>query len=101
MVLNRFFEKLITGFFIFVFGSIWFFSTKYYEKPKSYHLVIYDIFGNISTIDGLKTSFHTKQVADSFVKEYQILFTQYSFSLLSELPQNGRRRIYDVLKNYK
>lgn len=98
---NRFFEKLITGFFIFVFGSLWLFSTKYYEKPKEYHLVVYDVFGNINTIEGLKISFHTKQVADSFVKEYQRLFPQYSFSLLTELPQKRRRKIYDVLKNHR
>lgn len=100
-MLNRFFEKLITGFFIFVFGCLWLFSTKYYEKPRNYHLVVYDVFGNINTIDGLKTSFHTKQVADSFVKEYQKSFPQYDFSLLIELPQKGRRKIYDVLKIHR
>lgn len=100
-MLNRFFEKLNTGFFIFVFGSLWLFSAKYYENPKRYHLIVYDVFGNINTVDGLKVSFHTRQVANSFVKEYQTLFPQYSFSLLSELPQKGRRRIYDVLKNHR
>jgi hypothetical protein len=100
-VLSRFFEKLITGFFIFMFGSLWLFSTKYYEKPKNYNLVIYDVFGTLNTIDGLKTSFQTKQVADSFVKEYQRTFPQYSFSLLSELPLKGRRKIFDVLKIHK
>lgn len=98
-MLNRFFEKLITGFFIFVFGSLWLFSTKYYEKPKSYHLIVYDVFGNINTIEGLKTSFRTKQVADNFVKEYQVLFSQHSFSLISEFPQKERRKIFNLLKN--
>lgn len=98
---NQIFEKLITAFFVFVFGSLWLFSTKYYEKPKSYQLIIYDVFGNVIIIDGLKTSFHTKNVANSFVKEYQIIFPQYGFSLLSEFPLKERRRVYDVLKNHR
>ena len=97
---NRFFDKLITGFFIVVFGTLWVFSSRYYEKPKKYSLIAYDVFGNQNTVDGLRTEFQTKQVATSFQKYYQKSFPHYDFSIAAELPESGKRRIFSFL-NYK
>ena len=96
---NRVLDKFITGFFIFVFGTLWFFSTRYYEKPKKYSIVTYDVFGNQNTIDGLRVEFQTKQVATSFQRQYQRSFPQYDFSLSTELPQEGKRRIFTILNH--
>ena len=96
---NRLFDKLITGFFIFVFGTLWFFSTRYYESPKKYSIIVYDVFGNQNTVDGLRTEFQTKQVATSFQKHYQKFFPQYNFSITSEFPMHGKRRIFSILNH--
>ena len=96
---NQLFDKLITGFFIIVFGMLWLFSAKYYERPKKYSLVVYDIFGNQNTIDGLRTDFQTNQVATSFLKHYQKSFPQYNFSIAAELPGNGKRRLFRILNH--
>ena len=88
---------MITGFFVLVFGIMWFFSTKYYERPKQYSVVVYDVFGNENFVDGIRTSFSTKEVASSFIKEYQSSFPQYSFSLASYIPKVKRKTIFDVL----
>lgn len=100
-MLKKFCERLVTGFFIFVFGTLWFFSAKYYEKPKHYSLIVYDVCGNQNTVDGLRTSFQTKDVANSFLLQYQKSFPQYDFSLAMELPQKGKRKIFDIFKNYR
>lgn len=97
---NRFFDKLITGFFIFVFGTLWLFSARYYEKPKKYSLIVYDVFGNQNVVDGLRTEFHTKKVATSFQKDYEKSFPQYNFSISSELPRNGKRKVFRIF-NYR
>ena len=100
-VLHRIFEKITTGFFVFIFGTMWFFSTKYYEKPKQYSIVAYDVLGNQNDLDGLKTTFRTSEVANSFVKEYQNRFPQYSFSLAQYLHMEKRRSIFDIIFNKK
>ena len=43
--MRKFRNKIITGFFVFVFGTAWFFSSKYYVKPKQYRVLVYDIKG--------------------------------------------------------
>jgi len=82
-----------------VFGTLWLFSARYYEKPKKYSLIAYDVFGNQNTIDGIRTEFQTKQVAISFQKHYQESFPQCNFSISSELPQTGKRRIFSILNH--
>jgi len=90
-VYNQFFDKLITGFFIFVFRILWLFNARHYEKPKKYSLIVYDVFGNQNIIGGLRTEFQTKQVATSFQKHYQKSFLQYDFSISSKLTQKEKK----------
>ena len=97
---NPFVDKLITGFFIIIFGTLWIFSSRYYEKPKKYSIIAYDVFGKQNTIDGLRTEFQTKQVATSYQKYYQKSFPHYDFSIAVELPTTGKRRIFSLI-NYK
>ena len=88
---------MITGFFVFIFAVMWFFSIKYYERPKQYSLIVYDVFGKENIIDGIRTSFRTRGVASSFIKEYQRVFPQYSFSLASYIPQVKRKTIFEII----
>ena len=76
---------------------MWFFSTRYYEKPKQYSIIVYDVFGKQNIIDGLRTDFQTTEVATSYIKEYQKRFPQYSFSLESSLPEIKRKTIFHPL----
>ena len=85
---------MITGLFVFVLGTLWFFSTRYYEKPKQYSILVYDVFGKQSNIDGLRTYFQTTEVALSYIKEYQKRFPQYNFCLESPLPEIKRKTIF-------
>jgi hypothetical protein len=76
---------------------MWFCSTKYYENPKQYSLIVYDVFGKENTIDGIRTSFSTRKVASSFIKEYHRIFPQHSFSLASYIPKVKRKTIFDMI----
>ena len=87
-------DKIITGIFVGIFAAMWFFSTRYYERPKQYSIVVYDVFGKQCTIDGLRTDFLTTEVATSYIKEYQKRFPQYGFSLESPLPEIKRKTIF-------
>ena len=92
-------DKMIVGFFVVIFGAMWFFSTKYYEKPKQHHIVVYDVLGNENNMDGIKTTFRTSEMAISFVKEYQKRLPQYSFSIAEYLPEERRRTVFDIILN--
>ena len=87
-------DKIITGFFVVIFATMWFFSTRYYERPKQYSIIVYDVFGKQISIDGLRTEFQTLEVATSYIKEYQKTFSQYSFSLESPIPEIKRKTIF-------
>lgn len=83
-------DKIITGFFVGMLGTLWFF-TRRCELPHKHTIVIYDMLGKQAKLDGLRTSFNTKAAAVSFAKHYVTVFPQYEFVLESRLPDIRRR----------
>ena len=90
-------NRIITGFFVFVFGTLWFFSTQYYLKPKKYEIVIYDVFGKEIKQNQIRTRFSRLEVAQSYIREYQRTFSHLSFSIKSELPEMKRRVVFSKI----
>jgi len=90
-------DKLVTGFFIILLGTLWYF-TKCFVKPTKYKIIIYDVLGNQVNVDGVRTSFNTPKVANSYISEYQNRFLQYNFSLASEMPIIKRNWLFEKLK---
>jgi len=86
-------DKCITGFFVAVLGILWYCSTKYYVKPNQYTIMIYDIFGKEIKIDGVRTNFKIKEVAQSHISEYKNRFQHYSFSMKEEIQTKTKLRI--------
>ena len=79
-------DKIITGLFVGVLGTLWFFTRKC-EIPHPYKIITYDILGKQTRIEGIRTIFNTHTAAVSFAKHYRELFPQYNFVLESSLPQ--------------
>ena len=79
---------------VFLFATIWFLKTRPKNRPKRYTVIIYDIFGIESKIDGIRTEFKTHDVAWSFMKQYKISYPLYNFALVSELPESTRKTIF-------
>ena len=92
-------DKLVTGFFVVVLGALWY-CTKCWVKPSEYKIIIYDVFGNQIDIDGIRTNFNTPKVANNFISEYQNRFSQYSFSMASEMPIIKKRWALEKLKKF-
>lgn len=82
-------DKVITGLFVAVLGTLWFFTRKC-ELPRPYKIVTYDKLGKQVILD-LRTIFHTHTAAVSFAKHYRVLFPQYDFVLESGIPQMRRK----------
>ena len=54
------------------------------KKPPGYRIVVFDIDGNMITIQGIRTRFHNYDVAWSFAQFYKELFVLYNFGVVSE-----------------
>lgn len=83
-------DKIITGFFVGILGTLWFF-TRRCEMPHKHTIITYDMLGKQVKLDGLRAKFNTRAAAVSFAKHYTTVFPQYEFVLESSLP-NIRRR---------
>jgi len=90
-------DKFVTGFFVIILGILWY-CTREFVKQTQYKIVIYDILGNQVDVDGIRTSFKTPKVASNFMSEYQNRFSQYSFSMLSEMPEIKRNWFFKTFR---
>jgi hypothetical protein len=91
-------DKFITGFFVVTLGILWYCSTRYYVKPKESTIIIYDVFGKQVKINELRTNFKTKEVANSFISEYQKRFPHYDFSMAIETPEIQKNTVLRIFK---
>jgi len=71
-------DKIITGLFVGVLGTLWFFTRKC-ELPHPYRLVIYDRLGKQISLD-LRTIFHTHTAAISFAGIIECCFPSMTLS---------------------
>ena len=93
-------DDFITGFFVVCFGIPWYLSTKYIVRPNQYQIVVYDALGKEFSLEGIRTSFKTKQVAISFVKEYSKRFPHYDFSIGESIPE-VKRSIFSIQRDQR
>ena len=93
-IMKKILDRLVTGFFVLSFGIIWFFSIRYHVKPNQYSIIVYDLLGKEFKLEGIRTSFKTKQVAISFLKEYKSCFPHYDFTIGEQIPEFKKRTIF-------
>ncbi len=86
-------EYIILG-SVFAFALIWFLKARPHNRPKQYSVVIFDVFGKKSQIDGIRTEFKTHDVAWSFMKQYKKEYPLYNFALVSEQPNSDKPTIF-------
>ena len=64
------------------------------NRPKKYSVVVFDVYGKKSQIDGIRTEFKTHDVAWSFMKQYKKAYPLYNFALVSDLPKSDKPTIF-------
>jgi hypothetical protein len=87
-------EYLILG-AVCIFALTWILKAKPHNKPRKYSLVIFDVFGEKSQIEDIRTEFKTLDVAWSFMKQYKKAYRLHNFALVSDIPKS------DVIKSDK
>jgi len=86
-------EYVILG-AVFVFALIWLVKAKPHNRPKQYSVVVFDVFGKKSQIEGIRTEFKTHDVAWSFMKQYKKEYPLNNFALISEHPKSDKPTIF-------
>ncbi len=79
---------------VLVFALTWFLKARPYNRPKRYFLIAFDVFGNESTIDGIRTEYKTHDVGWSFMKQYKKSYPLYNFALVSDSQKSEKRTIF-------
>ena len=82
---------------IFAFAFLWLLRARPQKRPKQYSIVCYDVFGNESKIDSLRTEFRTHDVAWSFMKQYKKSYPLYNFALVSQLQNSEKKTIFKYI----
>lgn len=95
--MKKFSNKVIVGFFVLVFGILWYVSTRYQIQPERYKIIAYDMFGKESRLEGIRTDFKTQQVASSYVEEYKKIFPDHDF-FIGERLLKTRLRLLSKIK---
>jgi len=82
---------------VFLFAVAWLLKARPHNRPKKYNVVIFDVFGKETRIDGIRTDFKTHDVAWSFMKQYKTAYPLYNFALVSKQLQQDRPTIFKYI----
>ncbi|MDH3766777.1 MAG: hypothetical protein OER82_13350 [Nitrosopumilus sp.] len=80
-----------------IFALTWLLKAKPHNRPKRYSLVIFDVFGEKSQIEGIRTEFKTFDVAWSFMKQYKKSYHLYNFALISDTLKSDKPTIFKYI----
>jgi len=91
-------EYVILG-AVLIFAFAWFLKAKPHNRPKQYSIIVFDVYGKKSQIDGIRTQFKTHDVAWSFMKQYKESHPLYNFALISDLSKSVKPTIFRYIWN--
>lgn len=77
-----------------IFALAWLLKARPHNRPKNYDVVVFDVFGRKSQIDGIRTEFKTHDVAWSFMKEYKKAYPLFNFALVSKQVKQEKPTIF-------
>ena len=86
-------EVIILG-AVFLFALSWLLKARPHNRPKSYSIVVFDVYGRKSEINDIRTEFKTHDVAWSFMKQYKKSYPLYNFAMVSKLSKSDKPTIF-------
>ena len=82
---------------VFLFALAWLFKARPHKIPKQYQVIIFDIFGKESQIDGLRTEFKNHDVAWSFMKFYKKSYPLCNFAMVTKQKNSPKKIIFKYI----
>ena len=89
-------ETVILG-VVFLFALAWLFKAKPHNIPKKYQVIVFDIFGMESQINGLRTEFKNHDVAWSYMKFYKKSYPLHSFAMVTKQKNSLKKIIFKYI----
>jgi len=82
---------------VFLFALAWLFKARPHKIPNQYQVIIFDIFGKESRIDGLRTEFKNHDVAWSFMKFYKKSYPLCNFAMVTKQKNSAKKIIFKYI----
>ena len=82
---------------VFLFALAWLLKVRPHKIPKKYQIVVFDIFGKESHVDGIRTEFKNHDVAWSFMKFYKKSYPLYNFAMVTKQKESSKKIIYKYI----
>ena len=82
---------------VLLFALTWLLKAKPHNIPKKYQVIVFDIFGMESQINGLRTEFKNHDVAWSFMKFYKKSYPLNSFAMVTKQKNSSKKIIYKYI----
>ena len=82
---------------VFLFALAWLLKARPHKIPKKYQVIVFDIFGKESQIDGLRTEFKNHDVAWSFMKFYKKSYPLSNFAMVAKQKNSSKKIIFKYI----
>ena len=79
---------------VFAFAFAWLLKSRPNNRPKKYSVITFDVFGNETQIEGIRTEFRIHDVAWSYMKQYKKFYPLYNFALVSDNSKSEKKTIF-------
>ncbi len=79
---------------VFAFAFTWFLKARPHNKPKRYHVITFDVYGQEVQIDGMRTEFRNHDVAWSFMKQYKVSYPMHNFAMVADAKNSEKKTIF-------
>ena len=89
-------ETVILG-VVFLFALAWLFKARPHNIPKKYQVIVFDVFGIESQINGLRTEFKNHDVAWSYMKFYKKSYPLHSFAMVTKQKNSLKKIIFKYI----
>ena len=82
---------------VFLFALAWLFKARPHKIPKKYQIIVFDIFGKESHVDGIRTEFKNHDVAWSFMKFYKKSYPLCNFAMVTKQKNSSKKIIFKYI----
>ena len=82
---------------VLLFALTWLVKAKPHNIPKKYQVIVFDVFGMESQINGLRTEFKNHDVAWSYMKFYKKSYPLHSFAMVTKQKNSLRKIIFKYI----
>ena len=82
---------------VLLFALTWLLKARPHNIPKKYQVIVFDVFGIESQINGLRTEFKNHDVAWSYMKFYKKSYPLHSFAMVTKQKNSPKKIIFKYI----